>query len=774
MPLGMQRRDSNDGTGRQRLPRLRLADKLRRPATVVTSDNDSTSVGTPRTSINSMRRTSSTASSPRISVTVDLPTLRPGSGAFTQSPSMTKRPMLGSVQDRSDDEGEEEDDDDEEDEAPENESKENDGLETNGKPANKNEYAGLSDEKEQGDNFMQQNVQHDHQNHEMYYSNFKHSGRGVQITPSEKKTEFFMKETADLLNHRNKLLGELHFTDAMREASVSPSRSSSASPSPSMTSVQHASKMVASPSDMSVLAAAEPDGNLHQTGTAGMLTTTLTHQMGKDCLLQKFPELTTKQIVRIRNRAKHVSSYFETYYKYIEEYQRIHEVNDDGTPRYPGVDGIWNPLQIMRNRRVRMRHGEKLSKVNSYEEWRKVHVACKNFSKRERSRLIWYVGLNEIVGDIRWREYNNRWLDMRDREGKRWFSKHHKGKVKVAMKDVVRELTGKEGGGGGNGGGAVSVDSPTPNTSITSANVPHLIVQEIDASPEKEDKNGTVNAYGALVGDEGKEAEFDYEPPMKLRQNGSITAPGSSSISSAGDNLASAARFEHYKRRGLTATGSGGVPTVNTFGRKNDGDESEDVAHAVNGGIVNDESEQAGYYDAVEEVIELVRDYRGILGDLEMCVYSASVREQVCSMTLEKRSEAMKRKVAEIEEVQLANREKYEKFNRLLESAERKIDMQKRVIQTRSTRIEELLGFCDRTNGEIITSITLKIRNLNEIAEGMSSTTTGGTGTKFIYRCVEAAIVCVLWMVWIIVETWLWLKWIVTGVVRTFTWILRV
>lgn len=140
-----------------------------------------------------------------------------------------------------------------------------------------------------------------------------------------------------------------------------------------------------------------------------------------------------KHYNKIMSRARHVRSFLTAYYEYIEEYQKSHSVDKEtGGTKYPNVDGVWNPLQIMRNMRVRMHKGEKLKKFTMHgkkvsvdaclnqekddggeglgiivdnevvvnnNDWRKVKIASWVFSKNAKPRLIWQIGLYEILGD---------------------------------------------------------------------------------------------------------------------------------------------------------------------------------------------------------------------------------------------------------------------------------------------------------------------------------------------------------------------------------------
>ncbi|GME85444.1 unnamed protein product [Ambrosiozyma monospora] len=89
---------------------------------------------------------------------------------------------------------------------------------------------------------------------------------------------------------------------------------------------------------------------------------------------------------------------------------------------------------------------------------------------------------------------------------------------------------------------------------------------------------------------------------------------------------------------------------------------------------------------------------------------------------------------------------------------------------TKSNQIEGLLFYCDRTNGEINTSINLKVRNLIEKRDALLQ-----KDDKFssicLYNVLENLIVLMLWAVWVFVELWRLVKGILLVLWKLLKWI---
>lgn len=115
-----------------------------------------------------------------------------------------------------------------------------------------------------------------------------------------------------------------------------------------------------------------------------------------------------------RNRAELVKATFEIKYHCI--YMSL-EVKDS-VNLHPGVEGVYNPLQVIRNKIVR----QKLEHY-SPSTYRTLPLACNAFSSHSSGgktwSMVWGVELNDFVADFGWRQIH--WNLLRNRKGELWF-----------------------------------------------------------------------------------------------------------------------------------------------------------------------------------------------------------------------------------------------------------------------------------------------------------------------------------------------------------------
>lgn len=113
----------------------------------------------------------------------------------------------------------------------------------------------------------------------------------------------------------------------------------------------------------------------------------------------------------VRKNADRVKTAFELKYLWLE---RSMEMPDDMTQVLPGIDGVYNPLQTIRNRltRVTLRHPPVQGMAFT--------LPCNAFSSHNTSKkkwkLLWAVEINEFIADIAWQRTN--WRVIRGPDGK--------------------------------------------------------------------------------------------------------------------------------------------------------------------------------------------------------------------------------------------------------------------------------------------------------------------------------------------------------------------
>lgn len=114
-------------------------------------------------------------------------------------------------------------------------------------------------------------------------------------------------------------------------------------------------------------------------------------------------------------RCEKVKTMFNFKYLLIDH---IYENQDQA--QYPGIDDVYNPLQIIRNRRLRAKYHEYPKQLSV----KTLPLASNVFSSRKSNpkkpwKLIWAVELNELIADSSWRIHHIH--ELKGPKGELWF-----------------------------------------------------------------------------------------------------------------------------------------------------------------------------------------------------------------------------------------------------------------------------------------------------------------------------------------------------------------
>ncbi|GME71812.1 unnamed protein product [[Candida] boidinii] len=149
----------------------------------------------------------------------------------------------------------------------------------------------------------------------------------------------------------------------------------------------------------------------------------LHNQNNKDSTTTESPD-TAAQYKKVkishstRDRAERVDNFIRKYYSSLDKYINSGRIqNGEKEFKHPGVEGVFNPLQIIRNRRVRRKHKERFKDSILTD----IPLPSQVFSKYDEQRLIWQINLQEYLDDISWREFH--WNELKDHNNKLWFPK---------------------------------------------------------------------------------------------------------------------------------------------------------------------------------------------------------------------------------------------------------------------------------------------------------------------------------------------------------------
>ncbi|KAK9333994.1 hypothetical protein V1520DRAFT_269035 [Lipomyces starkeyi] len=101
-------------------------------------------------------------------------------------------------------------------------------------------------------------------------------------------------------------------------------------------------------------------------------------------------------------RVLRTKAWFELHAAFVSQSQILpHNVSQTFLP-FPGVDGVYNPLQTIRNRymRARLKHRLEIPELST------ITPASTAFRCNPNSNIIWEVDVNEMFADWGWRERN--------------------------------------------------------------------------------------------------------------------------------------------------------------------------------------------------------------------------------------------------------------------------------------------------------------------------------------------------------------------------------
>lgn len=422
-------------------------------------------------------------------------------------------------------------------------------------------------------------------------------------------------------------------------------------------------------------------------------------------------QLNDRQKSHVAVKVQHVKSYLETYYGFLEEYENIH----GGEVKHTPVDGTWNPLQIIRNRRIRALQGVQLRRIERLgrgidvsqgkrpfvgvrsvnlddDDWQKVKLASRVFSKHSKARNIWQVNLYEIIGDIEWREAN--WGELKDHNNELWFNPDGSLREKVI----------------------ILPQQPQPSQPQQ---------QPIRLHDRMFDVDDVQLQSSASV---ARKDQYQYQSS----RTGSITG----TLNSVRDKTESSAESE----------------------------ERESLAAAA-------QSEEEVEFDDKDDLVDFLNVIRNTQLNIIGKGRKLDVAKSQSTASLDVLSERLRNQMSKFSELESQCTAKCTELNSKMDTIEMALNTRHSVNEHRENKIEELLGYCDRTNGDINTSITLQIRNLIEKASDLNEGVESSIFVQSGSRLLEGGVIVLLWGVWLVVEAWICFRWTISTVFQMVKWV---
>lgn len=460
---------------------------------------------------------------------------------------------------------------------------------------------------------------------------------------------------------------------------------------------------------------------------------------------------------RTREQADKVRVYLEFYYTLIEKY-----TSPPPGSEHKDVDDVYNPLQVIRNRKIRKKYGDK---TRDFHLARPPVIAIKDFSHRN-SKFPWFVDIMEKSNDIIWR--TNHWDELKKPDGTLWFSKKHArmvhdSKNSVASSDSSLDTSSFEGSVRRGRFDRLSRTSGTVSKSDyrdnrNSRSILSRLSRASTRKPEPLENTGftdskivvpkivyqTPTDYAT-----GKSAIIDVHiDPIKKHEE--APEPPAETTEQKRDERS---RLSSYSNMNLIAN------TNSTTSNSNSAPSSYAIASSTtNSNMTSNPSTPEFESNIVDDTTKktLYDDY-------------LSVKCLQCSWELLRRKKlltdmAQKKNLGETSKKLSGELQTFRGNTTLAESILNDYDVElskdnlvlsewKRKLSTDyANRVNKLISFSDRFLSDINTTLALRVKILQENVEKVSSIShvQKRAWRKIMYKALEFFIVSCLWMVWLI------------------------
>ncbi len=453
--------------------------------------------------------------------------------------------------------------------------------------------------------------------------------------------------------------------------------------------------------------------------------------------------------VRLRNisratiqRAEKVKVMLNLYYFYVFNTQR------ETQSKFAGVDGVYNPLQVIRNRRIRKKYHQppKLAiKTLPY--------ASTVFS-RSKHKLVWQVDLTELTYDFNWRAQH--WHELVNPHGELWFppeddgtgkhhhhhrhhdhhhphlSTHHHHSSEKELSYIHDKLFEND----------VTDEYDSSNNSskddVTSMATRSRKRDKLTSKIRRRSKS----PYKKKKEQDSKEQlndGFEYSGERSNADSlGSNLFPMESNGSFKG-NLLNDISIEPIKNHQRVLSSS------DSNGQSNDGGTGTNITGSSSSKDSDDlEIEEL---KALNNYLQKLRKLDDLMnfGEHHLTVKEREYSQLINFQKVIKESEEIRQNSRYLKENVLA------KYDGLMNEKSSSLEYyQNELTNNYSPRVDKLLLLSDRTIGEVNTTLSLEVRKLSERLEklGPSYKRTGSL-VSLAYWLLENLIVLLLWSIWI-------------------------
>lgn len=508
-----------------------------------------------------------------------------------------------------------------------------------------------------------------------------------------------------------------------------------------------------------------------------------------------------------RIEAERVRIYIEYYYNYVERSIGL----EGSTHHHDGVEGVYNPLQVIRNRKLRKKYHELPARQLFLQK--APIIAVNQFSKKPNKKLPWFVELGERASDLTWR--TSHWDELLDPHGRPWFvsnrmlsgspkkeaHRYHRPHIRRRASSHMElpvnspysadsinpsspELRGQHRG------------SVSDMSALSHAELPVSHLAAPDESSSLDDGERTrLNRFEMMMNKRPK--RWSRSPNLRRKSQGSMEK--FSMPSSRGENyVGRTPAHSRASSSSILAVGStaymtpvennntqrttllSALPVVHARRTSQEKDQVQ-VEHVE--GSSSDSNLENKNFDSLdplepaekrlqtdEQLEKFWADSKYIATTLKMLQHRRITHSIVKGRGIRKRNQIQcdDNMDAIINDTSTVLETYDQELNKALRRGN---NLASKILNDYSMRVETLISTSDRILSDINTSLTLKLKLFQENADRFGSLKMMRTQrlTRLFYRILELAIVVFLWSIWFVVSL---VKWIKLSIIATFKAIL--
>ncbi|SCV01091.1 LANO_0F10088g1_1 [Lachancea nothofagi CBS 11611] len=433
-------------------------------------------------------------------------------------------------------------------------------------------------------------------------------------------------------------------------------------------------------------------------------------------------------------RADRVRSYMHFFYHLIEEEVASGQSNS----AHEGVEGTYNPLQVIRNRKAKKKLHQQLRNDISF--MKPPILAIRDFSKSQDRDFPWFVDVSERSGDLAWRISN--WDQLRRPDGKRWFVKEHKSRSHSATLSS-RSYPSQFYRNNRISNHSRASSLVLPGKSSSNWELPLIAVESVDQDAE-ESFPSSENKYEKMRGKTKRLSRSTLHSRSNSQQQINLDINGASK--SAGHNQVP------YSTPTEPTTNHGNASEVHIKSVRNRFPEHRSISGDSN----------KASYEFLELQEPLQHDQKATILQAEYnelkylrCTWQVMKNRQGTLNILEtKNAEKASKTVFEDPAQFCKSAEKViNDYRDELTQALKTCDIWKsKLLNDYAIRVENLISSSDRVLSDINTTLTLRLKLLQEKIDkfGTLNRMNKEPLKMFLYRVLEVFIVILFWGIWFV------------------------